>query len=190
MRFEFEPTSIPDVILIKPRVFTDERGFFAEFYRSSEFMQAGIGEEFVQDNISRSVKGILRGLHYQIERQQAKLVFCPHGKIFDVAVDLRRGSPTYGYYASAELSSDNLHMLYIPEGFAHGFCVLSDEAFFTYKCSNYYYPEGERGIRWDDPEIAINWPLDEPTLSEKDQKLPKLEDMDNMDLPLLEDHHP
>ena len=186
MPFEFEPTDIPDVILIKPKKFGDDRGFFAESYRTNEFMQAGIGDEFVQDNVSRSVKNTLRGLHYQIEQPQAKLVMCPHGEIMDVAVDLRVGSPTYGQHVKKRLSSENLHILYIPEGFAHGFCVLSDEAFFTYKCSDYYLREGERGIRWDDPELDIDWPVSQPIISEKDQNLPLLEEMPSEDLPLFD----
>lgn len=186
MPFEFESTSIDEVQLIKPKVFSDQRGFFAEMYRSDQFMKAGIGQEFVQDNISKSNRGILRGLHYQIENQQAKLVFCPYGKIFDVAVDLRIGSPTYGKYVSAELGEENQHLLYIPEGFAHGFCVLSKEALFLYKCSDYYNPDGERGIAWNDPQISIDWPLNEPVISDKDSNLPNLEDVNNSDLPLFD----
>lgn len=186
MPFEFESTNIPDVILIKPRMFGDNRGFFAESYRSSEFMKAGIGEEFVQDNISRSVKGTLRGLHYQITQAQAKLVMCPYGEILDIAVDIRIGSPTYGQYVSAKLNGENLHTLYIPEGFAHGFCVMSDEAFFSYKCSDYYNPEAERGIRWDDPQLGIEWPVENPVISEKDQNLPMMDQMPSEDFPVYD----
>lgn len=179
----FEPTEIPEVILIKPRIFADERGYFAETYRKELFADHGITQDFVQDNISKSVKGTLRGLHYQIEQPQAKLVMATHGRILDVAVDIRKGSPTFGKYALAELSEENKHMLYIPEGFAHGFYVMSDYAVFQYKCGDYYNPNGERGVIWNDPDIGIPWPDGSRILSGKDEKLPTLSDMEEKDLP-------
>ncbi len=178
----FHPTEIPDVILIKPKIFSDERGYFSETYRKSLFAEHGITKDFVQDNISKSVKGTLRGLHYQIEKPQSKLVSATHGRILDVAVDLRKDSPTFGTYAMAELSEENKHMLYIPEGFAHGFYVLSDFAVFQYKCGDYYYPQGERGVKWDDPDIAIPWPEGERILSAKDKALPGFKELKSGDL--------
>ena len=180
---EFIPTAIEDVILIKPRIFEDERGFFTETYRVEQFEKAGIRETFVQDNLSRSVRNTLRGLHYQMERPQAKLVMVTSGEILDVAVDLREDSPSFGKYVSYRLSGDNKHMLYIPTGFAHGFFVLSEEATFLYKCSDYYHPSGERGVCWDDPEIGIEWPYGEPVLSGKDKKLPFLSNLKPEDMP-------
>ena len=173
----FEPTEIEDVILIKPRIFEDERGYFTETYRQGLFREAGIETSFVQDNLSKSVKNTLRGLHYQIENPQAKLVMVTHGEILDVALDIRQGSPTFGKYVTEVLSGKNKHMLFIPEGFAHGFYVLSETATFMYKCSDYYNPKGERGIRWDDPDIGIQWPEATPILSGKDQSLPFLKDV-------------
>ncbi|MEX2640649.1 MAG: dTDP-4-dehydrorhamnose 3,5-epimerase [Balneolales bacterium] len=173
----FEPSVIEDVILIKPRLYKDERGFFTETYRESLFQEAGITANFVQDNLSSSKKNTLRGLHYQIINPQAKLVMVTRGEILDVAVDIRNGSPTYGQYVTQLLSGENKFMLYIPEGFAHGFFVLSDSATFLYKCSDYYNPDGERGIRWNDPDININWPQAEPVLSDKDKNLPMLKEL-------------
>ena len=179
MPFEFVKTSIPGVILVKPRVFGDERGFFMETYKKSDFEKAGIDTDFVQDNHSKSVKGVLRGLHYQLEPEaQGKLVRCIRGKIFDVAVDIRRGSPTFGKWIGVELSEENKLMLWIPKGFAHGFLTLSEEAEIVYKVSGAEYsPEHDRGIRWNDPDIGIKWPLEgEPILSEKDRIAPLLKD--------------
>ncbi|WP_029522925.1 dTDP-4-dehydrorhamnose 3,5-epimerase [Persephonella sp. KM09-Lau-8] len=183
MPFEFIKTDIPDVILVKPKVFGDDRGFFMEFYKKSDFEKAGIDTDFVQDNHSRSVKGVLRGLHYQKEPfSQGKLVRCIKGSIFDVAVDIRKGSPTFGRWIGYELSEKNKLMLWIPKGFAHGFLTLSEEAEVIYKVSGgEYSPEHDTGIRWDDPEINIQWPLNEVDnilLSEKDKKLPFLRDAD------------
>ena len=181
MPFEFIKTSIPEVILIKPRVFGDERGFFMETYKKSDFEKAGIDTDFVQDNHSKSVKGVLRGLHYQLEpKAQGKLVRCIRGKIFDVAVDIRRGSPTFGKWIGVELSEENKLMLWIPKGFAHGFLTLSEEAEIVYKVSGgEYSPEHDRNIRWNDPDIGIEWPLGgEPILSEKDKIAPLLKDAD------------
>ena len=180
---EFESTAIADVLLIKPRVHRDQRGFFTETYRRSVFAEHGINEIFVQDNLSSSVRHTLRGLHYQIKQQQAKLVSVTLGEILDVAVDLRRDSPTFAKHVMCRLSAEGREMLYIPGGFAHGFFVLSSQAVFSYKCSDYYCPEAERGIRWNDPDLAIPWPEDTPVLSEKDRSLPYLADLLRADLP-------
>ncbi len=180
---EFISTEIEDVILVRPIVYEDKRGFFTETFRVDKFVKAGILKPFVQDNLSRSVKNTLRGLHYQVIQPQAKLVMVTHGEILDVAVDVRRDSPNFGKYVSYRLSDKNREMLYIPEGFAHGFFVLSDEATFLYKCNDYYNPAGERGIRWDDPQVNIDWPDAPPVLSAKDQNLPFLSDLKSEDLP-------
>lgn len=179
MPFQFTRLDIPDVLLIEPRTFKDQRGFFMETYKRSEFAANGISGEFVQSNYSHSTRGTLRGLHYQKHPQaQAKLVMAPRGEVFDVAVDIRKGSPTYGRWVSAVLSDENFHMLYIPEGFAHGFCVLSDEADFVYQVTAEYAPELDRGIVWNDPAIGIQWPISEPMLSSKDAQLPLLQEAD------------
>ncbi|MDZ7692734.1 MAG: dTDP-4-dehydrorhamnose 3,5-epimerase [Balneolaceae bacterium] len=179
---EFVPTSIGDVVLIKPKVYKDDRGFFMESFRKSYFQQQGIHVDFVQDNISSSVANTVRGLHYQIENQQAKLLNVPVGKILDVAVDLRKGSPTFGTSVSAILSGENKHQLYIPIGFAHGYAVLEDDTIVTYKCSDYYNPEAERGLFWDDPDLNIDWPVIDPIVSEKDQDQPLLNEIPTEDL--------
>ena len=180
MPFDFRPTSIPDVLLIEPQRFEDNRGFFAETYKRSAFSAGGISLTFVQDNYSHSVGDVLRGLHYQKHpRAQGKLVSAIRGRIFDVAVDIRKGSPTYGDWVGATLSHDNGRMLYIPPGFAHGFCVLSEEADVTYKVTEEYAPDLDRGIIWNDPAIGIRWPIDDPILSPKDADLPSLEAADN-----------
>ncbi|NPA16488.1 MAG: dTDP-4-dehydrorhamnose 3,5-epimerase [Aquificae bacterium] len=183
MPFEFIKTNIPDVVLVKPKVFGDERGFFMETYKKSDFEKAGIDTDFVQDNHSKSVKGVLRGLHYQKEPfAQGKLVRCIRGRIFDVAVDIRKGSPTFGKWVGFELSEENKLMLWIPKGFAHGFLVLSEEAEIIYKVSGgEYSPEHDAGIIWNDRDININWPMAEVgniILSEKDKKLPHLKNAD------------
>ena len=171
MPFEFKRLEIPDVILITPKVFIDERGFFMETYQKGEFAKARITGEFVQQNHSKSVKGVLRGLHYQKEPYaQAKLVRCIRGEIFDVAVDIRKRSNTFGKYVSAMLSGENKNMLYIPRGFAHGFEVISDEAEVIYSVDNIYSKESEAGIIWNDSNIKIKWPIKNPILSEKDKK--------------------
>lgn len=163
------PTEIPDVLLIEPRVFGDERGFFYESYNRRAFSKAGLDAEFVQDNHSRSTRGVLRGLHYQIEHAQGKLVRVTAGEVFDVAVDLRRSSPNFGRWVGLALSAENRRELWIPPGFAHGFLVVSDVAEFLYKATDYWYPEFERTLLWNDPELAIAWPLDGvPTLAAKD----------------------
>ncbi|ANN69091.1 dTDP-4-dehydrorhamnose 3,5-epimerase [Bordetella bronchialis] len=164
------PTSIPDVLIIEPKVFGDSRGFFYESFNQAAFEKAtGTHATFVQDNHSRSSKGVLRGLHYQIQQAQGKLVRATSGTVFDVAVDIRRGSPTFGKWVGVELSEENRRQLWIPPGFAHGFCVTSDSADFLYKTTDYYAPQHERCIAWDDPYLAIDWPKGiEPRLSQKD----------------------
>jgi len=180
MPFTFKKLEIPGVILVTPKSFPDERGFFLESFKESEFASNGIKTKFVQDNFSHSVKGVLRGLHYQKNpKAQAKLVIALRGEIFDVAVDIRKNSPTYGKWVGEILSESNHNSLYIPEGFAHGFCVLSEEADVLYKVSQEYSTEDEKGIIWNDPEINIAWPVDKPILQEKDSELPILKNEDN-----------
>jgi dTDP-4-dehydrorhamnose 3,5-epimerase len=163
------PTSLADVLLIEPRVFGDARGFFFESYNRRAMLAAGIDAEFVQDNHSRSAKGVLRGLHYQIEHAQGKLVRVVTGEVYDVAVDMRRSSPTFGQSIGMRLSADEKKMLWIPPGFAHGFLVLSEAAEFLYKTTDYWYPEFERSLLWNDPALGISWPVDQaPTLAAKD----------------------
>lgn len=184
MPFEFEHLEIEDVILVKPRVFGDSRGFFMETYQKTTFEKNGINVEFNQDNHSKSTRGVLRGLHYQTNpKAQAKLVRCSRGKIFDVAVDIRKNSKTFGKWVGEILSEENKNMLYIPAGFAHGFVVLSDEAELIYKASNEYSPDNDRGVRWNDKDINIQWGIDfEPLISEKDAKQPYLKDIKEEDL--------
>lgn len=179
MPFEFERLSVNDIILVKPKVFGDNRGFFMETYKKSDFVKNGITVDFVQDNHSKSANGVLRGLHYQASpKAQAKLVRCARGKIFDVGVDIRPNSATFGKWAGAILSEENKHMLFIPAGFAHGFAVLSDEAELIYKAGDEFSLEHDRGILWNDPDIGIDWGIDfEPILSEKDAKQPRLKDI-------------
>jgi dTDP-4-dehydrorhamnose 3,5-epimerase len=177
------PQAIPDVILIEPQVFGDERGYFMETYHAERYAEIGITTAFVQDNVSRSRKGILRGLHLQNPHGQGKLVNVLEGEVFDVAVDVRVGSPTFGRYVSATLSAQNHHQLYVPPGFAHGFCVLSEYATFAYKCSEVYRPESELGVAYDDPELGIPWPVREPVLSGKDQQNARLSQIDPARLP-------
>ncbi len=179
MPFEFKKLSIPDVILVTPKVFGDNRGFFLEGYKKSEFFNNGITVEFNQDNHSQSTKGVLRGLHYQKSpKAQAKLVRCIEGEIFDVSVDIRKNSPTFGKWVGEKLSAENKNMLFIPEGFAHGFVVLSEKAQLLYKASNEFAPDFDRGVRWNDPDININWGIDfEPILSEKDTNQPFLREL-------------
>lgn len=180
MPFKFERLAIPDVILIEPKVFPDERGVFMETYKYSDFSDFGIAERFVQDNCSRSRRGVLRGLHYQKPpKAQGKLVLAVAGEVFDVAVDIRRGSPTYGKWVGETLSAENKRMLYIPPGFAHGFCVLSEEAEVLYKVTEEYSSQHEAGIIWNDPEIGIHWPIEQPIVSTKDAALPTLSEADN-----------
>lgn len=169
------PSELPEVLIIEPRVFGDSRGFFYEVFRASRYAEVGIGATFVQDNLSRSGKGTLRGLHFQEPRAQGKLVQVLRGSVFDVAVDVRRGSPTFGSWVGLELSEAQPRQLWIPPGFAHGFCVLSDSADFFYKCTEPYTPEAERSIAWNDPRLGIRWPVSEPVLSPKDRVAPPLE---------------
>lgn len=173
-----EPQSIPEVLLITPKVFGDARGFFLETFAAQRYREAGIAFDFVQDNCSRSRRGTLRGLHFQEPQPQGKLVWVPRGAVFDVAVDIRVGSPTFGKWVGAELSESNKQQLWVPPGFAHGFYVLSEEADFFYKCTDYYQPTNDRGVRWNDPAIGVEWPLagSAPLLSAKDEATPLLAD--------------
>lgn len=180
MAFLFMETKIPGILIIQPQVFGDNRGYFMETYKKSDFLVAGIDREFVQDNESSSTKGVLRGLHFQKDHTQAKLVRVTQGEVYDVAVDVRPGSETYGQWVGVTLSSEKKNMLYIPEGFAHGFLVLSEKAEFVYKCTDVYDPKSEGGIPWNDPTIAVEWPaIDcEYKTSEKDEKHESFNDQD------------
>lgn len=179
-----EETSIPGVWIFRPQVHGDPRGFFMQTYHAREYAQAGLERLFVQDNLSRSCRNTIRGLHYQLCHPQAKLVSVLRGAVLDVAVDIRRGSPTFGQAVVAELSEDNRHQLYVPEGFAHGFRVLSDVADFFYKCADYYAPDDEYGIRWDDPDLAIPWgEISTPIISAKDLRQPRLAEIPPEHLP-------
>ncbi len=169
---KFIETDILGVLIIEPKVFGDNRGFFVETYQKEHFRAAGIDVDFVQDNQSRSTQGVLRGLHYQTRRPQGKLVRCTRGEVFDVAVDIRENSPTFGKWVGVMLSEENHRQLYIPSGLAHGFCTLSEIADFEYKCTDFYDPGHEAGIRWDDPLFAIDWPIVDPQLSERDKEWP------------------
>jgi len=183
MSLKAAPTEIPDVLIIDPPVFGDHRGFFMEVFHAKKYAELGISHTFVQDNRSQSSKGILRGLHYQKVNPQAKLVSVLAGEIFDVAVDIRKNSPTFGKWVGVYLSGENKKQLYIPQGFAHGFYVVSETADVMYKCSDLYNPAGERGLLWSDPVIGINWPLQgDPALSEKDTVYPVLADITEEDL--------
>lgn len=179
---KFIKSTIEDLWIVKPTLFEDQRGHFLEAFRESAFRENGVIYRYVQDNISQSKKGTVRGLHYQMHPySQSKLVMALSGSVLDVAVDIRRKSPTFGQYISAELNDRNRHMMVIPPGFAHGFSVLSESATIYYKCSSYYNSESERGIRWDDPEIGIDWKVESPLLSEKDKLLPLLSEVDSED---------
>lgn len=171
------PTDIPDVKLIEPRIFHDPRGFFFESYQEERYQRAGITARFVQDNHSKSTRGVLRGLHAQIRKPQAKLIRVIHGEVFDVAVDIRRASPTFGKWVSFSLTGTNFRQAYIPVGFAHGFCVVSETAEFEYKVTDVYDPESELHLLWNDPDIAIRWPVQDPILSEKDRTGVRLRDI-------------
>jgi dTDP-4-dehydrorhamnose 3,5-epimerase len=170
----FLPREIPDIVLVEPQVFRDDRGFFLETYHQRKFQDGGLPASFVQDNHSYSVRGTLRGLHAQLRRPQGKLVRAVEGEIFDVAVDIRPGSPTFGRWVAEVLSGENLRQLYVPPGFAHGFCVLSESAHVFYKCTELYDREDEIVIAWNDPEISIAWPVEDPRLSPRDLAAPKL----------------
>ncbi len=180
MAFQFKKLKIPDVILIEPQVFGDARGYFMETYKFSEFKNNGANKPFVQTNHSKSKKGVLRGLHYQLNpKAQGKLIRAISGKLFDVAVDIRKNSPTYGKWVGETLSAENKKTLYIPEGFAHGFCVLSETADILYSCTEEYSPEHEHGIMWNDPRINIHWPIESPLISERDKNLTSLDNANN-----------
>ncbi len=185
---QITPTSLPEVSILEPRVFGDTRGFFMETYSARAFAAAGIERAFVQDNHSLSVRGTLRGLHYQLQHPQGKLCRVVRGAVWDVAVDIRRGSATFGQHVSTLLSDHNKRQLYVPRGFAHGFLVLSDEAEFLYKCDDYYAPGDEYSLRWDDEKLGIEWPLGEydigaPLLSDKDGRAPQLGEISDANLP-------
>ena len=175
---QVEKTELPGVLIIKPRVFGDDRGFFMETYNKATFSQHSLPDTFVQDNHSRSARGGLRGLHYQYPQWQGKLVRCVRGEIFDVAVDIRRDSPNFGKWHGEMLSEENKRQLYIPPGFAHGFCVTSDIAEVTYKCTTVYKPSDDAGVRWNDPDIAVEWPIADGKVSDKDANAPFLKDLD------------
>ena len=172
-------TKLPGVLIIEPKVFGDSRGFFKETFQAQRYREAGIEHDFVQDNHSRSQKGVLRGLHFQLTKPQGKLVSCSQGAVFDVAVDVDPLSATFGQYVGIELTEDNHRQMWIPPGYAHGFCVLTDTADFQYKCTDYYDPSDEGGLIWNDPDVAIEWPIEQPLLSDKDVKLPTLKDLAN-----------
>lgn len=180
------PTSLDGVLIIEPAVFKDGRGYFMETYHQKRYKAEGLKINFVQDNLSFSVRGTLRGLHYQFPNAQAKLVHVVKGEIFDVAIDIRRGSPSFGQWTSLCLSEKNKKQLFIPEGYAHGFSVLSETAVLMYKCSNFYAPESEKGIIWSDPDIGIDWPVENPLFSEKDGKYPCLKDLPSEYLPVYQ----
>lgn len=181
-------TAIPGVIVIEPQVFRDARGFFLESYHQAQFTDLGVSDLFVQDNHSCSCRGTLRGLHYQLRHQQAKLCRVIRGEVLDVAVDIRRGSPTFGKWTSATLSAENMRQIYIPRGFAHGFAVLSGVAEFLYKCSDFYDPASEYGVHWSDPQLAIDWGITDPIVSAKDSGYPRLVELSPDLLPAYE--HP
>lgn len=168
---------LPGLLVIKPRAFEDERGFFQETWQQQKYKKIGIKEDFVQDNWSRSNKGVLRGLHFQREHPQGKLVSVRSGRVFDVSVDIREDSPTYGEWYGEELTDENHLQIFVPKGFAHGFCVLSSVADFSYKCTGYYHPNDEGGIRWDDAVLGIDWPLTNPIVSKKDMVLPNINNL-------------
>jgi dTDP-4-dehydrorhamnose 3,5-epimerase len=175
------PTELPGVTIIEPRVFSDARGFFFESYHAARYAQAGFPSVFVQDNHSSSVKGTIRGLHYQLRHPQGKLFRVLRGSVFDVAADIRRGSPTFGRWTGVELSAENRRQLFIPAGFAHGFCVLSDGAEVEYKCTDVYVADDQRGVLWSDPTIGIRWPVREPVLSDQDRRfLPLTAERDDL----------
>ncbi len=184
-------TNLPGVIFIEPKVYVDKRGFFLETFREDVLLQAGINAHFVQDNHTRSSQGVLRGLHYQMTQTQGKLVRVAAGSVFDVVVDVRSGSPTFGQWYGTELNEDNIKMIYVPPGFAHGFVVLSETADFIYKCTDYYHPESEQGIAWDDPDLNIDWSIAEIaekiSLSDKDKQNVKLKDQPAEKLPAYKD---
>lgn len=179
-------TKIPGVLIIEPKVFGDARGFFKETWQKERYEDIGITGEFIQDNLSFSTQGVLRGLHYQHPHEQGKLVSVVMGEVFDVAIDIRVGSPTLGQWVGVTLSEENHRQFWVPPGFAHGFCVLSENAYFTYKCNDAYTPSAEGGIMWNDPDIAIDWPIKDAVLSDKDQIYTRLKDVSKDRLPKYE----
>lgn len=179
-------TIIPGVLMIEPQVFGDSRGFFMESFHARTYAELGVTGTFVQDNVSLSRRGVLRGLHFQHPNSQGKLVYVLQGEIFDVVVDIRRGSPTFGQWSGVYLSAENKRQVWIPKGFAHGFCVISESALFAYKCTDYYHPEHEGSVLWSDPSIGIEWPIDDPQLSTKDAKAPTLHALPAERLPRVE----
>jgi dTDP-4-dehydrorhamnose 3,5-epimerase len=183
MPVSFIKTNLPGTVIIEPAVFNDTRGFFLETYHYSRYAENGISAPFVQDNHSHSAKGTLRGLHYQLKHPQGKLIYVARGEIYDVAVDIRKGSPFFGKWVSAILSDKNKRQFYIPPGFAHGFCVISEETDVTYKCTDIYTPGDEYGIAWNSPDLAIDWPVENPLLSEKDIRYLPLRETPQAQLP-------
>lgn len=178
-----QETPLSGLKIVEPKIFGDQRGYFFETWNRKRYAKAGIDVDFVQDNLSLSRSGVVRGLHYQYPETQGKLVYVLQGKVFDVAVDIRKDSPTFGKWEGVVLSSENKRQLYVPEGFAHGFCVLSETALFAYKCTAFYNPQVEGGILWNDPEIGIDWPTTDPVLSEKDTKYPTLKEWTGRGVP-------
>jgi dTDP-4-dehydrorhamnose 3,5-epimerase len=176
-------TDLPGVVIIEPRVFTDTRGSFMETWHQARYHELGLPAQFVQDNVSFSIRGALRGLHFQHPKGQGKLIQVLHGEVFDVAVDIRVGSPTFGKWVGVTLSGDNHRQLYIPEGFAHGFCVVSDTAAVMYKCTDFYQPQSEGGVLWNDPDLKISWPIQSPLLSPKDSSFLSLREVSVQRLP-------
>jgi dTDP-4-dehydrorhamnose 3,5-epimerase len=176
-------TTLDGVLIIEPTVFGDYRGFFKETFNTQLYQESGLALNFVQDNHSRSVRGVLRGLHLQKTRQQGKLVRCSSGAVFDVVVDVKPGSSTFGQHVGVELNDINHRQLWVPPGYAHGFCVLSSVADFEYKCTDFYFPDDEGGVIWNDPDIGVKWPIDSPSLSKKDMNLPTLRDIENGNAP-------
>jgi dTDP-4-dehydrorhamnose 3,5-epimerase len=180
------PTKLPGVVVIEPRAFADARGFLMETWNQQRYAEAGLPERFVQDNLSCSLKNVLRGLHLQFPRAQGKLISVVEGEMFDVAVDVRPGSPHFRQWVGLTLSAENKRQLYIAEGFAHGFVVLSERALIQYKCTEYYHPEHEMSVAWNDPDLAIDWPVRDPLLSRKDSEAPRLRDIPAERLPIYE----
>ena len=183
MTVSFSKETLPGVIVIEPVVYRDNRGFFLETFHKGEYSEGGVDDVFVQDNHSFSTKSTLRGLHYQLKTPQAKLIYAVTGEIYDVVVDIRRGSPHFGKWMGVILSDENRKQIYVPKGFAHGFCVLSETADVIYKCSDFYSPRDEYGVIWSDPSIGIDWPVENPLLSEKDGKNPELNQIPEEHLP-------
>ncbi len=179
-------TKLPGVLLVEPKVFEDSRGFFMETFHQQKYAEAGIDHAFIQDNYSHSTQGTLRGLHYQLKHPQGKLIYVITGEIFDVAVDIRQGSPTFGQWVGQYLSDQNKRQIFIPEGFAHGFCVISETADVLYKATDLYNPDDEYGVLWSDPDIGIDWPVEVPIVSDKDKQYPRLRDALETQLPIYE----